>query len=93
MHSINVNIKYIEGIILNRLLKFDSSIYKTGQNVEKKYRLSSMKSKTRQKPWYTQDGKNVRLLPKQLNELQVPEIIRIAEENDCRSFLEVGGGC
>lgn len=97
-HSIKVNTKFIEGIILNRLMKFDSSTRKTSQNVEKKYdssvnvNVSEKKLKGKVKRWYVQDGKNVQLTFRQLHELQMPEIIRIAEEMNCKSFLEVGGG-
>lgn len=91
-HSINVNFKYIDGIILNRLLKFDSRTHKTTQNVENKYRLSTMKLKGNKKHWYIQDGKTVKLFSMHVNEIQIKEILRISEEKDCRSILEVGGG-
>lgn len=91
-HSINVNIKYIDAIILNRLLKFDASTQKSSENVEEKYRLSTMKLKGNKKHWYMKDGEIVEILSMQVNGMQMQEVIRVAEESDCRSILEVGAG-
>ena len=95
-HKINVNTKFLEGIILNRLLKIDDTSWKTSKNVEKKYDglvgLNTKKITGNDKRWYFNNDQYTQFTFRELHELQMREVIRAAEKYKCGSILEVGGG-